>query len=459
MKLITQFRMWARDLFHAKQSENELDAELHFDITQRVEANLRAGMSRQEAEREARREFGSVDLTKEECRDERGTQFFEQTWQDIRFGLRMLRKSPGFTATAILTLALGIGANTAIFSMMDTVILQNLPVRNPAELVTITSETPRTGQSDSFSYPMYQDLRDKNDAFDAVLAVGGAQMNVSYAGESEHVRGRIVSGNYFDVLGVHPWIGRLFTQADDVTPGANPVTVLSYGFWERRFGKDPTLVGKTILLNEHAMTVIGIAAPGFYGTELSDSPDVFVPLMMTLVFNPTPANRMQSHTHQWLTLMARRNPGVSMSQAQASIGVLYQRLHAAEGQSLLTGASDFARKQFFSRTNLMAGFAGQPGIWPFTERFCRAARDVICRYKYCAANFVREPRQPFASASFGSRPRNRGASCVGRGKIPPNASMAHGERADFCAWRRCGNFGGTVGESRADRFHSRNFPK
>ena len=133
------------------------------------------------------------------------------------------------------------------------------------------------------------------------------------------------------------------------TQGANPVTVLSYGFWERRFGKDPALVGKQILLNEHAMTVIGIAAPEFYGTELSDSPDVFVPLMMTSVFIPVPANRMQSHTHQWLTLMARRKPGVSMTQAQASLEVLYQQLREVEAKQLMVGESDFARKQFFAR--------------------------------------------------------------------------------------------------------------
>jgi predicted permease len=349
MSFVTKFRMWVRDLFHAKQSDNELDSELRFDLSQRTEANERAGMTRKDAELSARREFGSVALAKEECRDERGTNFLEQTWQDIRFGLRMLRKSPGFTATAILTLALGIGANTAIFSMMDTVLLQNLPIRSPNELVVISSLAPRTGESDSFSYPMYQDIRDKNDAFDGVIAVGGAQMNVSYAGESEHVRGRLVSGNYFTMLGVSPWMGRIFTQKDDLTPGANPVTVLSYGFWERRFGKDPSLIGKTILLNEHAMTVVGIAAPGFYGTELSDTPDVYVPLMMTSVFVPLPVNRMQSHTNQWLTLMARRKPGFSIAQAQASLEVLYQQLREVEAKQLMVGESEFARKQFFAR--------------------------------------------------------------------------------------------------------------
>src|SRR5579864_3742603 len=359
MSLSTKIRMWARDLFRAKQSEQELDAELRFDFAQRIEAKVRAGMTREAAELSARREFGSIDLAKEECRDARGTQFFDQTWQDIRFGMRMLRKSPGFTATAILTLALGIGANTAIFSMMNTVLLQSLPVRNPGELVMIASMVPKSGEDDSFSYPMYQDIRDKSDAFDGVLAIGGTQMNVSYAGQNEHVRGKLVSGNYFDVLGVSPWRGRIFSQDDDRVPGANPVVVLSYGFWERRFGKDPSLIGKTILLNEHAMTVIGVTSPGFYGTELADAPDVFVPLMMTTVFNPLPANRLESRSHWWITLMARRKPGVSLAQAQASLEVLYQQLLKADAVELPPDASEFNRKQFFSRTIQVA--AGNQG--------------------------------------------------------------------------------------------------
>jgi predicted permease len=369
MSLSTKIRMWARDLFRAKQSEQELDAELHFDLEHRIAANVRAGMTREAAELSARREFGSVDLAKEECRDERGTQFFEQTWQDVRFGMRMLRKSPGFTATAILTLALGIGANTAIFSMMNTVLLQNLPVRNPGELAMIASMAPKSGEDDSFSYPMYQDIRDKSDAFDGVLAIGGTQMNVSYAGQNEHVRGKLVSGNYFDVLGVSPWRGRIFSQDDDRVPGANPVVVLSYGFWERRFGKDPSLIGKTILLNEHAMTVIGVTSPGFYGTELADAPDVFVPLMMTTVFNPLPANRLQSRNHQWLTLMARRKPGVSLAQAQASLEILYQQIRQSEAQLLPQGISDFARKRFLARTILLT--PGNQGLGHLRRGFAQ----------------------------------------------------------------------------------------
>ena len=348
MSLNTKFRMWVRDLFHVKQSESELDAELKFDFARRIEANMRAGITRKDAELSARREFGSVDLAKDECRDERGTQFFEQTWQDVRFGLRMLRKSPGFTATAVLTLALGIGANSAIFSMMDKVLLQSLPVHNPDELVAISSYDAHSESNNSFSYPMYQDFRDRNDVFAGVIAMGGTQMNVSYSGQSEHVRGRIVSGNYFDVLGVHPWAGRLFTQDDDRTPGAHPVAVLSYGFWERRFGKDSSLIGKTVLLNEHSMTVVGIAPPGFYGTELSDAPDIYVPMMMATVFNLLPANRLQSRNHQWITIMARRKPGVSLRQAQTSLGILYDQILQRDAQHLPEGTSDFGRKRFLS---------------------------------------------------------------------------------------------------------------
>jgi predicted permease len=270
--------------------------------------------------------------------------------QDLRYALRMLRKHPSFTFVAVLTLALGIGANAAIFSFTDAVLLQSLPVKDPSQLTTIAAKDPTSGSdaNNSFSYPMYQDLRDKNDVFSGVLARGGAQMNVSYDGRNDRVRGELVSGNYFEVLGVRPWAGRLFTQDDDRTPSAHPVAVLSYGFWERRFGRDLSVVGKTILVNEHPLTVIGVSPPGFYGIELSGNADVRVPLMMTPVYNPIPSTRLQSRNFQWLTLMARRKDGVTLAQAEGALEVLYRQIREGEAQQLPAGASATDRQRFLA---------------------------------------------------------------------------------------------------------------
>src|ERR671912_2304245 len=246
---------------------------------------------------------------------------------DVRYALRMLAKNPAFAGVVILTLALGIGANAAIFSLLDRVLLQSLPVADADQLAVLSAYQPKDGPKgdSSFSYPMYQDLRDQNSVFSGVIARGGTQMNVSYGDQTERVTGELVSGNFFEVLGVRPWAGRLFTQDDDRTPGAHPVAVLSYTFWESRFNKDPNLIGKTILVNETPLTVLGVTPPGFYGVDLSNNPDVRVPMMMTPVFNPLPPTRLTSRRHQWLSVMARRKPDVTPEQAQASLNVLYQQ--------------------------------------------------------------------------------------------------------------------------------------
>jgi predicted permease len=266
---------------------------------------------------------------------------------DVRYALRMLAKNPGFACVVVFTLALGIGANAAMFSLTDKVLLQSLPVAKPEQLAVLASFESNLGMS--FSYPMYQNLRDKNDVFSGVIARGGTQMNVSYGDQTERVRGELVSGNFFDVLGVRPWAGRLFTQDDDRNPGAHPVAVLSYDFWQSRFNKDPNLVGKTILVNEYPLTVIGVTPPGFYGTNLSNNPDVRVPMMMTTVFNPRPADRLQRWRIEWLTLMARRKEGVTTEQAQASLAVLYHQLLETEAQQLPPGTSAYDREQFLAQ--------------------------------------------------------------------------------------------------------------
>jgi predicted permease len=271
-------------------------------------------------------------------------------YQDLRYALRMLRKNPGFALVVIASLALGIGANAAMFSLTDRVLLQRLPVSNPDQLTVISTFDPSEPfPNQSFSYPMYQDLRDRNDVFTGVIARGGAQMNVSYGDQTERVAAELVSGNYFDTLGVRPSAGRLLTQDDDLNPGGHPVAVISYGFWQRRFGGDPSIIGKTIVANEHPLTVLGVTAPGFYGVYLSSAPDVWVPLMMTPVFNPLPPTRLVSRRHQWLTLMARRKDGISIERAQASLSVLYSQIRESEATQLKQPLSAHDKERFLAR--------------------------------------------------------------------------------------------------------------
>jgi predicted permease len=264
--------------------------------------------------------------------------------------MRMLRKNPAFSIVVIATLALGIGANAAMFSLTDRVLLQRLPVSNPDQLTVIQTLDPSASTPDeSFSYPMYQDLRDRNDVFNGVIARGGVQMNVSYGDQTERVQSELISGNFFEVLGVKPWAGQLLTQNDDLNPGAHPVAVISYAFWQRRFGGDPSIIGKTILANDHPLTVLGVTPPGFYGLYLAGAPDVWVPLMMTPVFNPLPPTRLNSRRHQWLSLMARRKDGISIERAQASLAVLYHQVRQSEAGQLKQPLSGRDKERYLAR--------------------------------------------------------------------------------------------------------------
>jgi predicted permease len=281
-------------------------------------------------------------------------------WQDVRYGLRMLARSPGFTAVVILTLALGIGANTAIFSVVNAVLLMSLPVQKPGELVVVKYSDPQSGQlNEDFSYPMYQALRDKSISFAGVLARSGLDLNVGYGGQSEQLYGELVSGNYFTALGVQPWLGRLFTDDDDRIPGGHPVAILSYAYWQRRFASDPSIIGKQIILNAKPITVIGVTPPNFYGLELARNPGIRVPMMMATVFRPVPANRLQNPRHRWMTIMARRGPGISAVQAQAAIDVLYHQTLEEELAQFSPNINEHDRKRALGgRIELVAGEQG-----------------------------------------------------------------------------------------------------
>jgi predicted permease len=253
-------------------------------------------------------------------------------WQDVRFGARMLAKHPGFTAIAVLTLALGIGANTAIFSLINQVLLRRLPVQNPNELVILRAPGPMNGhvwsdgdETQSFSYPMYKRLRETNQAFSGLLARFAIPVSVASHGQTERGGGELVSGNYFEVLGVRPALGRVFTLDDDKVPSAQPVVVLSHAYWTRRFGGDPSTLNQTLLVNNTALTVVGVAQSGFTGIQVGQSADVFVPFMMKGQMTPE-RNGLDDWNDQYLAIIGRRKPGFSLAQTEAAINAAYRPL-------------------------------------------------------------------------------------------------------------------------------------
>ncbi len=251
-------------------------------------------------------------------------------WQDIRYGFRMLVRNPGFTIVVVLVLALGIGANTAIFSIVNSVLLRPLPVKEPARLVPLFHYNFVRDFHSSFSYPDYINFRDKNEGFSGLLAFSDIDLNLSGGEHTERISGAIVSGNYFSVLGLEPTRGRFFLPEEDKTPGSHPVAVMSHGLWQRRFGSDTNLVGKTVTLNGYDFTVVGIAPKGFKGVGLDSSSDVWVPLMMYAQAIPTFEERLfYLRGCHWLGLMGRLKPGVTPRKAQAQIQTLARQIHRA----------------------------------------------------------------------------------------------------------------------------------
>jgi putative ABC transport system permease protein len=259
-------------------------------------------------------------------------------WDDLKFALRQLRKSPGFTITAVLTLALGIGANSAIFSLLDQALLRALPVRDPQQLVLLqntgTAWSGRTSMSGGdvgayFSYPMYKDLRDQNQAFDGLIAMLQTQAGIMWQQHSALVAAELVSGNYFDVLGVKPAAGRLLVQADDVQKNGSPLVVLSFHYWKNHMGEDPRVVGQTLSVNGHPFQIVGVAAPGFDSAIWGSPADIFVPMTMKPIVTPN-WDDLDNHRSRWLNILGRLKPGETREQAQAAMAPLWHALRTAE---------------------------------------------------------------------------------------------------------------------------------
>lgn len=330
-----------------KQRERDLEREIRGHLELEAEEQRGWGANPDDASYAARRAFGNVHLIKEVTREMWGWMSLERFAQDLRYALRMLRKSPGFTAVAVLSLALGIGANTAIFSVMNAVMLRSLPVQEPDRLVLFGAGA-WVGMTDGlpdkswqiFSYPFYREVQRKNRVFSGVAAMftlpNDVRGLVGGGTQSEPVHTRLVSGTYFSVLGVNAVAGRVFTDAEDQKPGADPVAVASYSWWQRRFGGDSSVVGKTLKLNSTVFTIIGVTPPEFFGTSVGESPDLWIPLAMNSQVPPGwGGDRTRDDpSFQGLHMLARLKPGISVAQASSQVNVIFQQsLHQLAGSN------------------------------------------------------------------------------------------------------------------------------
>ncbi|HEX8879276.1 MAG TPA: ABC transporter permease [Candidatus Acidoferrum sp.] len=342
-------RLWS--LFRRSQLDRDLDAELRSHLEMAVERNLARGMSREQARREAFLDFGGLEQTRQTYRERRGLPFLDALLQDLRFAFRMLGKSPGFTAVAVLTLALGIGANTAIFSLIDRVLLRSLPVDDPPELMVFqwTAHHPPNTKGHysymscpspnasaehgcSFSYPLFRQFQSLEDEFSGVTALcGNVGLTLRGNGPASFVQGEMVSGDFFNTLGVGSALGRTLAPSDD-QPGAPPVAVLSYGYWQRAFGGDPAVVGRTIWLNNSPVTIVGVAARGFPGLDPARVRPIWLPLSLSRqtgmnLFGTEGGDRPSLEAGDevwWVYVVARLKEGIRLAQAQAAVDAVFR---------------------------------------------------------------------------------------------------------------------------------------
>src|SRR5579871_2905944 len=314
------------DIWRSKRRNRDLDDEIAHDLALDTDQRIRAGDSPRDAVLASRRDFGNVGLLKEGIRERWGWASLERISRDVKFGWRNLRNNPLFTAMAVLSLALGIGANSAIFSVIDAILLRPLPgAEHSAELVAINERFGNHNGPPMLSYPDYRDFRDRNSVLAGLAAVGFTQASVGPKGNCQRIFAYTVSGNYFDVLGVKPLAGRLLQPEDDKIRGGHPVVVLSYTGWQK-FGADPNIAGAKLQVNGRDYTVLGVTPPGFVGTELFFAPDVFLPISMNNSVQGGGGANLDSRSGAGFFAIGRRKPGVSIQQAEANLDSIGQQL-------------------------------------------------------------------------------------------------------------------------------------
>jgi predicted permease len=359
-----------KSLAQKQQVEKELDEELEGFLEASAAHKQQTGMSPEAARRAALIERGSGNSVKHGIWSSRWESIPDNLLQDLRFALRQLCKTPGFTIVALLSLALGIGANTAIFSLLNAVLLRPLPVSKPQQLILFghgkavgsTGGLPN-GSSDLFSYPFYRAFAAQTPSFSGVAAVYSIQMGSHLSvngGNVEHIQIDLVSGSYFNVLGVPPALGRTITESDDLSPGSGPVAVANYGWFQRHFQGDPGAIGRSIRIQGHDYTIIGVAQPGFAGLAPAAPADLWIPLSMEKEISPG-WNGLADHDFRSLYLIGRLKTDVSLAQASASTNLLFRQIIRSEYLGDNPSPRDLAILEHAS-IDLTSAVGGLPGL-------------------------------------------------------------------------------------------------
>src|SRR5579862_6536818 len=321
MRALRRFAHGIRALLTGRRSDDELDEELRGFIDAAADAKIRAGMPADRARREARVEMGGVESVKEHVRDAGWESRAGTLAQDIRYGLRVMRRTPLVTAAALVSLALGIGANTAIFSIIDAVRLRQLPVEHPEQLRLVGMRTPSDADPNpTFTNVLWEDIRRRQDVFSSVFAWGQERFDLATGGQARYADALFASGSMFSTLGVRPAAGRLLTEADD-RPGCDGAAVLSDGFWRDHFGADPGVVGRSLTLDRREFAIVGVTQPGFTGMTVGSKFDVAIPICAAARFDSEPT-RLVQRSWWWLYIVGRLEPGVAADQANARLSAI-----------------------------------------------------------------------------------------------------------------------------------------
>jgi putative ABC transport system permease protein len=327
--MFAQVRSLWRALFHRAQFEHDLDDEMRSHIENRADDLAQSGLPREEALRRARVEFGCAEAYQDCVRESRGVNWFQDAAQDIRLAARLLAKTPTITIVALLSLALGIGANTAIFGLINAIMLRSLPVRDPQQLVQVQihSAGDRGEPDDTFTNPLWEELRDHQNIFSGMLAWSYQDFDLAEGGQTQHTKAAYVSGNYFKTLGLQAAAGRLLTSADDVR-GCAGSAVVSYGFWQSHYAGAESAIDRTLNLDGHSFPIVGVAQSGFSGLDVGTRADVFVPICTEEIFDGK--NSMLDHRSAWwIQIMGRLKPGSTIQQATTGLQVLAPQIFAA----------------------------------------------------------------------------------------------------------------------------------